>query len=79
MITHLQQLHTTEEVAAAKSVSPYYIRALVKAGKVTPFRTSTARNAQMRFGPEHLEQIDRAMAPAAPAEPVRRRRRSRRT
>lgn len=67
MITQLSELYTTDEVAAAKKVSAYYIRKLVRSGKVTPFRTSDAKNAQMRFGPEHLDQIDQAMTPQAPA------------
>lgn len=78
MIAQLQELYTTDEVAAAKKLSPDYIRKLVKDGKVTPFRTSAARNAPMRFGPQHLEQIDAAMTPAPPAEPATRRRRRRR-
>lgn len=73
----LQELYTTDEVAAAKKVSADYIRKLVRRGKVTPFRTSDARNAPMRFGPAHLEQIDQAMTPAPPVEPTRRRRRRR--
>lgn len=75
----LQELYTTAEVAAAKKVSEDYVRGLVKNGKVTPFRTSSARNAPMRFGPQHLEQIDAAMTPAPPAESTTRRRRRRRT
>lgn len=66
MITQLQELYTTAEVAAAKKVSVWYIRDLVKTGKVTPRRTSAAKNAPMRFGPEQLEQIDQAMTPQAP-------------
>lgn len=78
-MTQLQELHTTEEVAAARKVSPDYIRKLVRAGKVTPFRTSTAPNAPMRFGPQHLAQIDKAMTPPPKVEPTRRRRARRRT
>lgn len=79
MIANLQQLHTTEEVAAAKKVSCDYLRQLVKDGKATPYRLSTARNAPMRWAAEHVRQVDEAMTPAQPTEPVRRRRRSRRT
>lgn len=73
-MTQLQELYTTEEVAAARKVSTRYISDLVRSGKVTPFRTSAARNAPMRFGPEHLEQIDKAMTPPPPVERQRRRR-----
>jgi hypothetical protein len=78
VIAQLQELYTTDEVATAKKVSADYIRKLVKDGKVTPFRTSGARNAPMRFGPQHLEQIDAAMTPTPPAESLPRRRRRRR-
>lgn len=77
MIQQLQELYTTDEVAAAKKVSPDYIRKLVRTGKVTPLRTSAARNAPMRFGPAHLEQIEQAMTPTPPVEHTRRRRRRR--
>lgn len=77
MIQQLQELYTTDEVAAAKKVSADYIRKLVRTGKVTPFRTSAARNAPMRFGAAALEQIDQAMTPTPPVEHTRRRRRRR--
>lgn len=66
--------YTTAEVAEAFSVSPDYLRDLVKAGKVTPLRTSAARNAAMRFTSEHLDQIRAAMTPPRPVERTRRRR-----
>lgn len=79
MIPHLDELYTIEEVAKAKKLSTDYIRKLVRAEKVTPFRTSGPRSP-MRFGPQHLAQIDQAMTPAPPAEaPIRRRRRRRGT
>lgn len=77
MTTNLRQFHTTAQVATAYGVSEDYIRDLVRTGKVTPFRTSSARNAQMRFGPQHFEQIDKAMTPPAPPVETRRRRRRR--
>jgi hypothetical protein len=79
VIPHLHELYTIKEVAAAKKVSPDYIRKLVRAKKVTPFRTSDSPAAPMRFGPQHLEQIDAAMTPTVPVEPTTRRRRRRRT
>jgi hypothetical protein len=78
-VTALQELYTVDEVAASRKVSPDYIRRLVKAGKVRPFRTSDARNAPMRFGPQHLAELDAAMTPTATTEPAPRRRRRRRT
>lgn len=79
MISQMQELYTIKEVAAARKVSTDYIRKLVRQGKVTPFRTSDSPAAPMRFGPQHLAQIDAAMTPTPPAEPATRRRRRRRT
>lgn len=79
MTAQLQELWTLDEVAASRKVSTRYISDLVKAGKVKPLRLSTARNAPMRFAPEHLAQLDRAMTPAPPPEAPTRRRRRRRT
>ncbi|HWD83305.1 MAG TPA: hypothetical protein VG497_30605 [Kribbella sp.] len=78
MIADLHEAYTINEVADAKKVSVGYIRRLVRERKVTPFRTSGPRSP-MRFGPQHLEQIEKAMTPAPPVEPATRRRRRRRT
>jgi hypothetical protein len=75
----IQELWTTEEVAASRRVSTRRIRELVKEGKVTPFRTSGGDHGPMRFGPEQIAQLDAAMTPTPPPEAPARRRRRRRT
>lgn len=83
MTTQLRELYTTKEVAKAKKVSTDYLLELVKNGKVTPYRLSSAKNSPLRWSDEHVRQVDEAMTPAAAAPPVHgthhRRRRARRT
>lgn len=82
MTTQLQELWTTEEVAAAKKVSADYLRQLVRDGKVTPYRLSAAKNSPMRWADEHVKQVDAVMTPAVTppaADKNHRRRRARRT
>lgn len=81
MSTQLQELWTTEEVAAAKKVSCDFLRQLVRDGKATPFRVGTAKNAPMRWSAQNLAQVDEAMTrtTAVPLPQQHRRRRARRT
>lgn len=68
-------VYTTDEVAASLKVQPDWLREQVKAGRVSPLRLTSARNAPMRWTDADVARLVDSMRPVKP-EPRRRKRRT---
>lgn len=75
----LPTTYTVAQVAAAYQLTEAAIYRLVKRGVVNPMRLSTKPKAPMRFTDKDLDDLEKALRPAALEIPAPQRRRRRRT